>query len=55
MTLSTASRSPTDQQSKTVEKTAMYRSPWELAAFVRQRNADLADERQICSQIDRER
>ena len=31
----------------------MYRSLWELAALVRQRNAYLADERQICSQIDR--
>jgi hypothetical protein len=31
----------------------MYRSHWELAALVRQRNAYLADERQICSQIDR--
>ena len=31
----------------------MYRSPWELAAIVRQRNAYLAHERQVCSQIDR--
>src|SRR4051794_27905391 len=42
-----------DQQSESVEKTAMYRSPWELAAIVRQRNAYLARERQLCSQIDR--
>jgi hypothetical protein len=44
---------PTDQQSKTGEKTAMYRSHWELAAIVRQRNAYLAHEREICSPIDR--
>jgi len=31
----------------------MYRSHWEIAALVRQRNAYLADERQACSQIDR--
>jgi len=43
-----------DQQSETVEKTAMYRSPWELAALVRQRNAYLVDERQVCSQIDQD-
>ena len=32
----------------------MYRSTWELAAFVRDRIAYLADERQICSQIGRD-
>ena len=30
----------------------MYRSPWELAALVRQRNAYLAHERQVYSEID---
>jgi hypothetical protein len=30
----------------------MYRSHWELAAIVRQRNAYLAHERQVCSRID---
>ena len=36
-----------------MEKSAMYRSTWELAALVRDRIAYLADERQICSQIGR--
>ena len=49
----TALACPTDQQSETVEKTAMYRSHWELAAYVRHRNAYLADERRACSRIDR--
>jgi hypothetical protein len=31
----------------------MYRSHWELAAYVRQRNAYLIDERRVCSLIDR--
>ena len=31
----------------------MYRSHWELAALVRQRNAYLIEERRICSLIDR--
>jgi hypothetical protein len=31
----------------------MYRSHWELAALVRQRNAYLIEERQACLQIDR--
>jgi hypothetical protein len=44
--------SPTDLQPESVEKTAMYRSPWELAALVRHRTAYLTDERRICSQID---
>jgi len=30
----------------------MYRSHWELAALVCQRNAYLAHERQVCSEID---
>jgi hypothetical protein len=30
----------------------MYRSHWELAALVRQRNAYLAHERHVCSEID---
>jgi hypothetical protein len=29
----------------------MYRSTWELAAYVRQHVADLADERRACSAI----
>ncbi len=29
----------------------MYRSTWELAAYVRQHVADLADERRTCSPI----
>jgi hypothetical protein len=37
-----------------MEKSAMYRSTWELAALVRDRIAYLADERQICSQIGRD-
>jgi hypothetical protein len=48
----TALACPTDQQSETVEKTPMYRSHWELAAYVRHRNAYLAHERLVCSQID---
>jgi hypothetical protein len=48
----TALACPTDQQSETVEKNAMYRSHWELAAFVRHRNKYLADERRNCSRID---
>ena len=43
--------SPTDQQSKAVEMTAMYRSTWELAAYVRHHIAELADERRTCSPI----
>jgi hypothetical protein len=31
----------------------MYRSHWELAAYVRQRNAYLIDERRACSLIER--
>ena len=31
----------------------MYRSHWEIAALVRQRNAYLAEERRVCSMIDR--
>lgn len=31
----------------------MYRSHWELAALVRQRNAYLFEERRVCSLIDR--
>jgi hypothetical protein len=55
MTLSGGTGLPclTDQQSDSVEKTPMYRSPWELAAYVRHRNAYLAHERLVCSQIDR--
>jgi hypothetical protein len=33
--------------------TVMYRSTWELAAYVRHHIADLADERRACSPIDR--
>ena len=44
--------SPTDQQSETVEKTAMYRSHWELAVLVRHRIAYLIDEREVCSRIE---
>jgi hypothetical protein len=40
-----------DPQFKAVEKTAMYRSTWELAAYVRHHIADLADERRACSPI----
>jgi hypothetical protein len=47
-------RSPTDQQPEAVEKTAMHRNHWELAALVRHRIAYLADERQVCSQIDQD-
>ena len=47
-------RSPINQQSQTVEETAMYRSNWELAAYVRHHIADLADECQACSPIDRD-
>ena len=32
-------------------KTPMYRSTWELDAYVRQHVADLADERRACSPI----
>ena len=44
---------PIDPQFKAVEKTAMYRSTWELAAYVHHHIADLADERRACSPIDR--
>ena len=44
---------PIDLQFKAVEKTAMYRSPWELAAYVRYHIADLAEERRACSPITR--
>jgi hypothetical protein len=44
---------PIFPQFKAVEKTAMYRSTWELAAYVRHHIADLADERQACSPIAR--
>jgi hypothetical protein len=33
--------------------TVMYRSTWELAAYVQHHIADLADERRACSPIDR--
>ena len=46
---------PTDQSSESVEKTVMYRSPWELASLVRHRIAYLSDERQVCSRIDQDR
>ena len=39
-------------QSETVENAAMYRSTWELAAYVRYHIAELADERRACSPID---
>jgi hypothetical protein len=44
---------PIYPQFKAVEKIAMYRSTWELAAYVRHHIADLADERRACSSIDR--
>ncbi len=46
---------PIDQQSEAVEKIAMYRSTWELAAYVRYHIADLADERRSCSPITQSR